>query len=108
MRVIVNRFPTLGQRTGIGHYTAELLRCLHAQAPGEIASTFQVLEDFLERLAQDGVVSRSRKALDATQQRDAGLRDRVHLPRKQHDLNQRDRRGEEAPPRAWQRRFARA
>jgi O-antigen biosynthesis alpha-1,3-rhamnosyltransferase len=37
VRVIVNRFSTLGQKTGIGHYTAELLRCLTAQAPAEIA-----------------------------------------------------------------------
>jgi alpha-1,3-rhamnosyl/mannosyltransferase len=37
MRVVVNRGTALGLRTGIGHYTAELLRCLHEQtAPGEI------------------------------------------------------------------------
>lgn len=28
MRVLINRFSTLGQKTGIGHYTAELLRQL--------------------------------------------------------------------------------
>src|SRR5262245_29772437 len=37
MRVVVNRLAALGPRTGVGHYTAELLRCLHEQAsPGEI------------------------------------------------------------------------
>jgi alpha-1,3-rhamnosyl/mannosyltransferase len=38
VRVIVNRFSTLGQKTGIGHYTAELLRCLEDQASGKIVS----------------------------------------------------------------------
>ena len=28
MRVVVNQLAALGRRTGIGHYTAELLRCL--------------------------------------------------------------------------------
>ncbi len=38
MRILINAFSTLGQRTGIGHYTAELVRCLQAQtAPGDIA-----------------------------------------------------------------------
>ncbi len=32
MRVLVNGLTASGGRTGIGHYTAELLRCLHAQA----------------------------------------------------------------------------
>jgi glycosyltransferase involved in cell wall biosynthesis len=32
MRVVFNRQPTLGARTGIGHYAAELLRALQAQA----------------------------------------------------------------------------
>src|SRR5438552_2548129 len=37
MRVVVNRLSILGQKTGVGHYTAELLRCLRQQAdPGEI------------------------------------------------------------------------
>jgi alpha-1,3-rhamnosyl/mannosyltransferase len=30
--VVVNQLSTLGQRTGVGHYTFELLRCLRAQA----------------------------------------------------------------------------
>jgi alpha-1,3-rhamnosyl/mannosyltransferase len=38
VRVLINRFVTLGRKTGIGHYTAQLLRCLHEQAlPGEIS-----------------------------------------------------------------------
>jgi alpha-1,3-rhamnosyl/mannosyltransferase len=32
MRVVVNQMSALGQKTGIGHYTSELLRCLRAQA----------------------------------------------------------------------------
>jgi glycosyltransferase involved in cell wall biosynthesis len=32
MRVVVNQLPALGLRTGIGHYTVELLRCLREQA----------------------------------------------------------------------------
>ncbi len=39
MRVLVNRLAAAGARTGIGHYTAELLRCLYEQAvPGEVAA----------------------------------------------------------------------
>ncbi len=33
MRVVVNQLVTLGQKTGIGHYTGQLLRGLQAQAP---------------------------------------------------------------------------
>jgi len=37
MRVIVNRLAALGLKTGVGHYTAQLLRCLHELAePGQI------------------------------------------------------------------------
>jgi alpha-1,3-rhamnosyl/mannosyltransferase len=32
MRVVVNQLAALGQRTGIGHYTVQLLRCLEEQA----------------------------------------------------------------------------
>src|SRR5262245_20396759 len=32
MRVVVNQLAALGVKTGIGHYTVELLRCLRAQA----------------------------------------------------------------------------
>jgi glycosyltransferase involved in cell wall biosynthesis len=37
MRVVVNRLAATGLKTGVGHYTAQLLRCLHELAePGEI------------------------------------------------------------------------
>jgi alpha-1,3-rhamnosyl/mannosyltransferase len=37
MRVVINQLPALGVRTGIGHYTVQLLRCLHEQSgPDEI------------------------------------------------------------------------
>jgi alpha-1,3-rhamnosyl/mannosyltransferase len=32
MRVVLNYLPATGARTGVGHYTAELLRCLRTQA----------------------------------------------------------------------------
>jgi glycosyltransferase involved in cell wall biosynthesis len=32
MRVVVNQLPALGIKTGIGHYTVQLLRCLRQQA----------------------------------------------------------------------------
>ncbi len=35
MRVLVNGLAAAGPMTGIGHYTTQLLRCLHAQADGE-------------------------------------------------------------------------
>jgi glycosyltransferase involved in cell wall biosynthesis len=40
MRVLVNGLSALGARTGIGHYTAQLLRCLKAQAPHEVFESF--------------------------------------------------------------------
>src|SRR5947209_8669326 len=40
MRVLVNRLVGLGRRTGIGHYTVELLRCLRAQAAPDIIDDF--------------------------------------------------------------------
>src|SRR5437667_279310 len=40
MRVIVNQLVALGQRTGIGHYTAQLLRCLPAQAAGDVIDRY--------------------------------------------------------------------
>ncbi|CAN5197233.1 glycosyltransferase family 1 protein [soil metagenome] len=37
MRVVVNQLAALGQKTGIGHYTSQLLRCLHdCSKPGEV------------------------------------------------------------------------
>src|SRR4051812_727205 len=39
MRALINALSTVGARTGIGHYTNELLRCLAQQAaPGEITA----------------------------------------------------------------------
>src|SRR5205809_244636 len=35
MRVIVNQIAGLGQKTGIGHYTTELLRCMREQVAGD-------------------------------------------------------------------------
>jgi alpha-1,3-rhamnosyl/mannosyltransferase len=40
MRVIVNELQGLKQRTGIGHYTAELLRCARPQAAGDELDSF--------------------------------------------------------------------
>src|SRR5450759_2798832 len=40
MRVLVNGLSALGARTGIGHYTAQLLRCLHDQAPQDVFESF--------------------------------------------------------------------
>jgi alpha-1,3-rhamnosyl/mannosyltransferase len=37
VRIVVNRLSTLGKKTGIGHYTVELLRCLRQQAGDQIA-----------------------------------------------------------------------
>ena len=40
MRVLVNGLSALGARTGIGHYTAQLLRCLQDQAPHDVFESF--------------------------------------------------------------------
>jgi alpha-1,3-rhamnosyl/mannosyltransferase len=40
MRVVVNQLPALGARTGIGHYTVQLLRCLREQAGTDIIESF--------------------------------------------------------------------
>ena len=40
MRVVVNRLSANGQRTGVGHHTAELLRCLHRQAAPDLIEEF--------------------------------------------------------------------
>jgi len=39
MRVLVNRSAALGRKTGVGHYTSELLRCLQDQAGAQLAVT---------------------------------------------------------------------
>lgn len=38
MRVVLNQSVTLGARTGIGHYTAELLRCLNEAMAGSVTA----------------------------------------------------------------------
>jgi glycosyltransferase involved in cell wall biosynthesis len=40
MRVLVNGLSALGARTGIGHYTVQLLRCLRDQAPHDVFESF--------------------------------------------------------------------
>ncbi len=40
MRVLVNELSAQGARTGVGHYTAQLLRCLRAQVPPDYVEGF--------------------------------------------------------------------
>jgi alpha-1,3-rhamnosyl/mannosyltransferase len=40
VRVIVNQLPALTRKTGVGHYTAELVRCLRRQTGEGTISTF--------------------------------------------------------------------
>jgi len=40
MRVVVNQLSALGARTGIGHYTVQLLRCLRKQAGPDVIEAF--------------------------------------------------------------------
>jgi alpha-1,3-rhamnosyl/mannosyltransferase len=40
MRVVVSQLPALGIRTGIGHYTVQLLRCLREQAGEDLIEGF--------------------------------------------------------------------
>jgi hypothetical protein len=40
MRVVVNLLAATGNKTGIGHYTAELLRCLRTQAGNDTIEVF--------------------------------------------------------------------
>jgi glycosyltransferase involved in cell wall biosynthesis len=40
VRVVINQWSALGQKTGIGHYTSQLLRCLQAQASQEQIDAF--------------------------------------------------------------------
>jgi alpha-1,3-rhamnosyl/mannosyltransferase len=40
MRIVVNQWAALGRRTGVGHYTAELLRCLRRQTPSGTVTLF--------------------------------------------------------------------
>ena len=40
MRILVNDLAATGAKTGIGHYTAQLLRCMRAQAPGDAIESY--------------------------------------------------------------------
>lgn len=40
MRVVVNRLAALGMKTGIGHYTLELIRCLRQQADPDVIAAY--------------------------------------------------------------------
>src|SRR6266849_2221624 len=66
MRVVVNQLAGLGPKTGIGHYTAELLRCLREQA------TADEIEDYptgwLRRAGRTFKGARARMADRSTQQ----------------------------------------
>jgi len=66
MRVVVNQIAGLGPKTGIGHYTAELLRCLREQA------TADEIEDYptgwLRRAGRTFKGARARMADRSTQQ----------------------------------------
>lgn len=49
MRLVINQSTTLGPRTGIGHYVAELLRCL----PGESDASIDVFPQGIVRRAKE-------------------------------------------------------
>lgn len=40
MRVVINQWSALGQRTGIGHYTSQLVRCLSKQSGPDAVDAF--------------------------------------------------------------------
>jgi alpha-1,3-rhamnosyl/mannosyltransferase len=40
MRVLVNQLPALGQKTGVGHYTSQLLRCFRGRNNGNQIDSF--------------------------------------------------------------------
>ena len=40
MRILVNDLSTSGTKTGVGHYTAQLLRCMRAQASGDVIESY--------------------------------------------------------------------
>ncbi len=50
MRVVVNQLAALGQKTGVGHYAVELLRCLRIQAGGDLIEGFP--EGWLRRVRE--------------------------------------------------------
>ncbi|HXG13417.1 MAG TPA: glycosyltransferase family 1 protein [Gemmataceae bacterium] len=58
MRVVINQIVALGPKTGIGHYTAELLRCLRRQAGADEIDAFP--EGWVRRLRETGSHIRAR------------------------------------------------
>lgn len=70
MRVVVNQLVALRQKTGIGHYTAQLLRCLQEQAGEDEIDAFPT--GWLARLTQGLVPSGA-----AAKQKQPRLRFRV-------------------------------
>lgn len=61
MRVVVNQQAALGLKTGIGHYTTELLRCLRAQAGGDEIEAYP--DGWMRRLRE--AAARARPYLEA-------------------------------------------
>jgi glycosyltransferase involved in cell wall biosynthesis len=74
MRVVINGSMTLGPRTGIGHYTAELLRCLNEQASGSVTAFPQGL---LRRAARAGAMARAAARSPSSTGARLGLRARL-------------------------------
>lgn len=60
MRVVVNQLAAVGRKTGIGHYTLQLLRCLRAQAGTDEVVTFP--PRYMSRVPE--VLARVRSRLD--------------------------------------------
>jgi alpha-1,3-rhamnosyl/mannosyltransferase len=56
MRVVVNQQAALGLKTGIGHYTTELLRCLRAQAGDDEIEAYP--EGLVRRLRETAALTR--------------------------------------------------
>jgi alpha-1,3-rhamnosyl/mannosyltransferase len=77
MRVLVNGLSAAGSRTGIGHYTAELIRCLGEQTePGEVVR-FPGPLVCLARKAASWVRSRRAAGDSPESPRQAGWRERL-------------------------------
>jgi alpha-1,3-rhamnosyl/mannosyltransferase len=66
MRVVVNQIAGLGPKTGIGHYTSELLRCLRKQAAGDEIEDYPT--GWLRRAGRTYKGLRARMAARSTQQ----------------------------------------
>jgi alpha-1,3-rhamnosyl/mannosyltransferase len=70
MRVVVNQLVALGRKTGIGHYTNQLLRCLRTLAGPQEIEAFPTAS--VRRLYQ--AASRARRRLAGDDRRARGLR----------------------------------